>query len=63
MKKYYFYSVIFFGIVGCFKLIHLDLLYGNRLIDPERYAKEINETSKTIEDCVEGIWKEAKDDD
>lgn len=61
MKK--FYAVMFNGIVGCFKLIHLDLLYGNRLISPERYEKEINETSKTIDDCIEGILKEAKDDD
>lgn len=61
MKK--FYAVIFFGIVGCFKLIHLDLLYGNRLISPEKYEKETNETSKSIDDFVEAIRKDVKDAD
>lgn len=61
MKK--FYAVIFFGIVGCFKLIHLDLMYGNRLISPEKYEKETNKTAKSIEDCIEGIWKDVKDAD
>lgn len=61
MKK--FYAVIFFGIVGCFKLIHLDLLYGNRLISPEKYEKETNETSKSIEDFMDVIRKDVKDDD
>ena len=61
MKK--FYAVIFFGIVGCFKLIHLDLLYGNRLISPEKYDEEINKTSKAIEDCTEAIRKDVKDVD
>lgn len=61
MKK--FYAVIFFGIVGCFKLIHLDLLYGNRLISPEKYEKETNETSKSIEDFMDAIRKDVKDAD
>lgn len=61
MKK--FYAVIFFGIVGCFKLIHLDLMYGNRLISPEKYEKEIKKTSKAIEDCTEAIRKDVKDVD
>jgi len=58
-----FYAVMFNGIVRCFKLIHLDLLYGNRLISPEKYEKEINGTSKTIDDCIEAIRKDVKNAD
>ena len=61
MKK--LYAVIFFGIVGCFKLIHLDLLYGNRLISPEKYEKETNEASKSVDGFVEAIRKDVKDAD
>ena len=53
---------MFFGIIGSIKLIHLDLMYMNRMISPDEYQKDAEGTSQSINDCVKAVSRGITDD-